>query len=119
MGEAQLALGRIDEALEMFEKYRAVSREIAEKDPENTKAQRELGVSYYKMAEFHAALAGKEGATPAERLEHLREQRGWLERCLEVFAALRDRGTIWKSDAGVPEEMAAEIVQCDAEIADL
>ena len=116
IGESQLALGRTDAALASFGKYQKAAADIAASQPENPPAQRELGVSFYKMAELRLSLAGDPNREPSEQLEHLWEARSWLGRSLNVFTALRDRGKLSRMDAGAPDEVSEEIGLCNAAI---
>lgn len=115
IGEIHLALGRIDAAMASFESYQQESREYAEAEPDNAAALRELAVSYYKMAELNRALANDKKSNREKRLTFRQEALMSLKRAREVFVDMRDRGILWKSDTGVPDELAAEIERSENE----
>jgi tetratricopeptide (TPR) repeat protein len=117
VGEMQLALGRLDEALASFNRQLEAAQVRAGADPVNAYAQRELGVALYKMGEFQAAAARKE-VDPAAAASRGREARAWFGRCHDTFRDIRDRGLLWPSDAGVLDDIAAEIDRCDAALAE-
>ena len=76
-------------------------------------------MSYYNLGQAHAA-AGADAELPAgERLEHWRAARGRYEQGRYVFVEMRERGILSASDAGLPEELAAELAACDEAIAEL
>ena len=68
MGEAQLALGDQEAALESFSRFRKVTGQIAAEGPDDPYAQREVGVTLYKMAELH--MASDESRLSVERIDH-------------------------------------------------
>jgi hypothetical protein len=71
------------------------------------------------MAELNRALAEDLKRPPEERLGHWRDALTWTERGRDVFVDMRERGILWKSDADVPGQLAAEIEQCKREISSL
>ena len=116
VGEIQLANGEEDAALVNFRRFHEITLDIAAANPKDAPAQRELGVSLFKMAEFHMSLGEDDGRDRTERMAHWREARSRLRRALDVFAAMRDKNVLASGDANVPEEMAAEIAKCEAAI---
>ncbi len=67
------------------------------------------------MGEFHAAAAGIE-TDPSGRSAHWRQASTWFQRCHDKFVEIRDAEQLWTSDAGVFDEIAAEIAKCDTAI---
>lgn len=119
LGEVHLALGETEAAMDNFQRYQEEARKYAESNPDSAAAVRELGVSCYKMAELNRALAEDLKRPPEERLAHWRDALTWTERGRDVFVDMRERGILWKSDADVPGQLAAEIEQCKSEISSL
>ena len=116
VGELELAMGRTDAALGRFEMFRQVADAAVETFPDNVQVRRELAVSYYKMAELHQVRAKDENIGPRQRSSHWREAAIQLGKARDVFVDMDKRGILSQSDAGVPDELAAEIAQCESEI---
>lgn len=117
VGEAQLALGDVQAAMESFSEFCQITRENAEAHPNDPVIMRELGISHYKMAELHNVMAIDETKNDQERLRHWREVRSALQRTLDVFVDMRDRGILAIKDSAVPGVISAEIANCDKKIA--
>lgn len=118
LGEIHLARGDAAAARTCFDLYEQHAREMFEQFPHDTARHREWAVSHYKLYELHQHLAGREGASTAERAEHLRSAKEALVQCLREFEDMRARGVIWASDAGVPDKLADEIQELNRKIAD-
>ena len=119
MGEAQLAAGLRTDAEASFQESLELTRQVAERQPERAGVHRLLGVSYYKMAEFDFAYANDEATPLAERAARQQAACNWLQRCLDTFVSMRERGILAPADAGVPDDLALEIEQCQAALRDL
>ena len=51
-----------------------------------------------------------------ERMRHWQEARSRLQRAFDVFAGMCDKNVLAPGDANVPEELAADIANCEAAI---
>jgi tetratricopeptide (TPR) repeat protein len=140
MGEIWYTQGKLDEALESYRACLAVMNEVLDARPESATARRSVGITLQWLGIVSAArgerdaaveyfgrsiamlgaLLREDAALPAkERAAHWRTARDWLLRCRGVFVEMRERGTLAPADKCVPEELAAEIVGCDAAIEEL
>lgn len=118
LGEIHLARDDIEKAREYFEAYARHAKELFDRLPAVVSRQRDWAVAEYKQSELHRRLAVRADASPKLRREHIRQARDALARALKEFEDMRDRGVIWPSDAGVPDELTAELKQLDEEISD-
>ncbi|RMF71037.1 MAG: hypothetical protein D6744_18570 [Planctomycetota bacterium] len=109
LGEALLATDQLDEARSTFEELLAATGADHAANPDDLTFARRFAVSHYKLAEYHERLAGSNDAAAPARRDHLQKRLRHLEQCRAVFVELRQRGTLSVGDAGVPEELAAEI----------
>ncbi len=119
VGEAQLSLGLRTEARVSFERYAATSEELVRVRPDSDAALRDRAVAPYKLAEYHRACAGDDSLPRETRARHWDAAREQLRVCLARFEEMRERGLLWLSDQGVPNELAAEIETCGRELAAL
>lgn len=119
LGETYIALGEPEKAAQAFERSLTEAVRVADRRPDLASAHRLLGICYYKMAELSAAAADDEGRTLDARRESRRAACGWLQQCLDQFQAMRDRGILAVSDAGVPEELTVELANCRKALARL
>ena len=58
-------------------------------------------------------------STSGGRIARWIESRSWFTMCDEQFADMTERGLLWDSDAGVRDDIAAQIEMCDEAIARL
>lgn len=119
LGESQMKLGRRDAAESSFRRSLDLIEGVVERRPNLAAANRLRGVAYYKMTEFEKDRADEEGLPSAERIEHLSSARRWLQRCLQAFNEMRERGTLSTLDGGVPEALTTELAQLDKRIRQL
>ncbi len=112
LGEVYLAQQRMDEAEAAFQRVVRLSDSLSERQPGMSAVLRNKGVACYKMAELHRALAQAAGTPVAEQAAHQRSTCDWLSRCRDIFVDMRDRGILGPADAGVPDELAAELAEC-------
>jgi non-specific serine/threonine protein kinase/serine/threonine-protein kinase len=113
-GEIHLAAGRLDEARADFEGSATLIEALAQRQPDRPDILRLLGVAYYKLAELNRTLAGDESQPAATRIDRQRAACQWLQRCLDHFNSVRDRGLLTPADAAVPDELAQELAACRA-----
>jgi tetratricopeptide (TPR) repeat protein len=116
LGETELAAGHLDAADTAFRRAVELTTAITERRPERAEIHRLRGVACYKMSEWHRAGAADVARPSAERGQHFQCARMWLQRCHETFVDMRTRGILATADAGVPDEIEAEIKQCEAEM---
>jgi eukaryotic-like serine/threonine-protein kinase len=119
IGEIYLARGDLEHSMHFFQQYLDISTACAQASPSNAPIQRDVGVAYYKMNQWHARQARDESLDLEARLTHWREAKQWLQRCYDHFIMLRDTNLLRPVDAAVPDVIAAEIAQCDEAIAKL
>lgn len=116
IGEIQLSLGETEAAMNSFEQYHQAARRCADAKPDSPPVLRELGVSHYKLAELERAMARDAKRDRSERLNHWRKALERVRQARRVFVDMRDRGILWKTDAGVPDELGAEIAECERQV---
>ena len=75
-----MAQGDLAGALRSFTESKAIRERLSASDPANAKWQRDLWVSYAKLA----VVCEKNGATA--------EARGWLSRAHDTLAGMKQRG---------------------------
>ncbi|MCE5237717.1 hypothetical protein LLH23_04415, partial [bacterium] len=80
LGDVRVAQGDLSGALEEYEADLAIAQRLAAADPGNAAWQRDLAVSFYKLAAFHNE-ANQEEQAVARFLE-----------CREMLRGMRDRG---------------------------
>jgi eukaryotic-like serine/threonine-protein kinase len=116
IGEMYLAAGDLETSWSYFQRYLEVAGACAERNPSDAPIQRDVGVAYYKLNQWHANQANDASLDADARLVQWREARQWLQRCHDHFIMMQDTGLLRPVDAGVPEVIAAEIAQCDETI---
>ena len=114
LGESQLALGDREAATGTFEQSLKEATRVADRRPDFARIHRLLGVGYYKMAELNLARAADQNQASDARADARRRACDWLQRCLDHFRGMRDRGILAPSDAKVPDELAQEVADCRA-----
>jgi eukaryotic-like serine/threonine-protein kinase len=116
LSEALTATGTAIEALDHAQHSLSILQELATRDPGNVVYQRNLGLSYEKFADAYAYLALDERQEPAQRIKHWTKASNWYGKASELFAGLRDHGTLMPSDSGQPGKFAAKMDECRAAI---
>jgi len=87
----------LSEALESYRASLAIGERLAKQDPGNAVWQRDLVVSYYKLAD----LAEKQGAKPAA-LDNYRKAQA-------IVSAMSDRGILAPSDTWMIEDLEKRV----------
>ena len=108
VGERVGALGEAARALELL-------GEIAV-DPSSATRSSMRGQVYMRVAATHAALGADGELGAAERLEHWRTARQLYSQSVEIWQDMEKRGILTAEDKTKPQEVAAEIARCDAEL---
>ena len=116
LGEALLATGRLADARETIDALLETTREDVALYPDEAGAARRFAVAYYKLAEYHAAAAENAEDDASTKRDHLRSRIRCLRDCRKVFITLLERGMLAAGDAGVPDELAAEITACERQL---
>ncbi|MGA9772485.1 MAG: protein kinase [Blastocatellia bacterium] len=119
LGLALAKTGNNAQALEFAQKARGIAEQLAARSPSNAEVQALLAFAYSNFGKVYQAIASTDKSSASKRLELWREARGWHQRGFDILKDLKDRGAWTSSDYGNPEEAAAEVATCDAEIARL
>jgi tetratricopeptide (TPR) repeat protein/tRNA A-37 threonylcarbamoyl transferase component Bud32 len=119
LGRSQAAVGQCEAARSNFRRAIETADAALADTPQRADALQSKGEAYHQMARLDIARAEAEDCPAAERIRHWQVAREGLRRSLEVFADLRERGRLPPKDAGVPDEITAEIERCDAAINEL
>lgn len=107
--EAEIAAGELDAAPETAARNVEVSRGMAVRSPESPDANRQYGVSLYKMFELHQALATSPSVEPAVRQQRRDDACAWLEKSRDWFVELERQGRLGPADAAIPSELTKEL----------
>lgn len=110
--EAEIAVGEFEAATETAARNVEVSRGVAERWPDSPDANRQYGVSLYKMFELYQALARSPSAEPAAGQQRRNDACVWLEKCRDWFVALERQGRLAPTDATIPAELTKELDAC-------
>ena len=94
IGNVQKAQGHLPEALASYQVSLAIDERLAQSDPGNAGWQRDLIVSYVKMAEIDRSQA-----------------RGMLMRAAEIANNMQSKGLLAPSDAWMPGDLARRIAE--------
>ena len=105
---------RREDARREFEQTVTWIEPLAARFPDRPEILRLQGVAYYKLAELERAGATTAADAPGERTAHWRAALQWLRKTHAVFINMRDRKLLAPADAGVPDELAAEIATGEA-----
>lgn len=96
LGELALAGGDVEVAQQWFQKFTEECEVFVANFPDFPRASRMLGVAHYKAYEIAVADGRTQAALDA------------LNRSLEVFLRMRERGVLGAEDASVPEALEEE-----------
>lgn len=119
LGEAQAAVGQYEAARSSFRRaVETVDAALAD-TPQRADMLQSKGEAYRQMARLDIARAESEDCPLAERIQHCQTARAALQRSLDAFTELRERGALAPTDVGVPSEITAEIERCEAALGEL
>ncbi len=118
-GELHLAAGRWADAGADFARSARLVESLAARQPDRPEVLRLLGVARYKLAELERTRARRPEQDAAEQIAAWTAAREWLSRAREVFVDMQARGVLGAADAGVPDELAGEIAECESALARL
>ena len=113
LGEAQLALQRLDDAAASFGRNVELAELLVHEHPEYAGGVRLMGVAYYKMAELARRRAAAAGLAGAERVALLREARDWLDQARDLFLDMQERDVLAEMDSGALLSLSVEIKSLD------
>ena len=118
-GEAHMALERRPEALADYQRSLDICQRACARNPDFAAMQRLRGVAHYKFMEVEREVAENVAHTRQQRLSAAQRAHESLERCLAVFVQMQERGILPAPDAGVPDELRAELATLQALIEEL
>lgn len=116
MAEASLNGGDVTHALEQGTKSLSMFRELVAGDPANMVYLRALGLCYEVLGKTHALTAARTNLAAPERIKEWTEARESYQKAADVAADLVKRGALRPSEKNKPEELAAQLVDCDNNI---
>jgi tetratricopeptide (TPR) repeat protein len=105
--------------LEQFRQSLAIFEALSASNPDNAAARRDLAVSYSYLGDAHSMLADSAHASRAKQLAERRQARSWLQKSLEIYLQMRDRGILRGEDSREPERITRLIAECDAALGKL
>ncbi len=108
--------GSPGEALVTLSRAAALFEPILAADPTNTNTTSMMAGTSEGFGKAHAALGADGSRSPEQRLGHWREAKARFQDAHAFWKALRDKGGAVARDASRPEELAAEIANCDTAI---
>ena len=80
LGEVAVAQGKLEEAARAYGDGLGIAKKLAEGDPSNTLMQRDLWVSYWRLADM------------AERQEKAGEAKGYWKQAFDVLSGIAKQG---------------------------
>jgi non-specific serine/threonine protein kinase/serine/threonine-protein kinase len=110
IGALLLQSGDVNGALEHQQKGRVLREDVVNNlDKENVQARRDLASSYLRLGEASLKKAGQ-----SRQATDWQQARQWLQRSLDEWQSLKQRGALSKKDDGEWDKIAREIAKCDA-----
>jgi len=116
LGDALFKTGDIAGALSAFDKAVRVAESRVQSDPANAAAQSDLAESYTKVAGLHFAVATQRGKASAARRRELVLARSWYQKSMDVWSAMRSKGTLRGLDAPEQEAAIEGFSKCQSEL---
>ncbi|MDA1266130.1 MAG: hypothetical protein O2816_13700, partial [Planctomycetota bacterium] len=109
IGEALISIGDLAGAEARFAEATGTILALRDEHPTLPRLHRMAGVLQYKAHELQLARAAREGLTEEERRAFRERGLTDLEACLASFESMAAQGLLSPGDAGVPDELRAEI----------
>jgi tetratricopeptide (TPR) repeat protein/tRNA A-37 threonylcarbamoyl transferase component Bud32 len=116
MAEAFLNGGDVTHALDHATKSLLMFRELVAADPANMVYRRSLGLCYEMLGKAHALTGARPNLAAPDRIKEWIEGRESYQKAADVVADLVKRGALRPSEKNKPEELAAQLVDCDNNI---
>jgi tetratricopeptide (TPR) repeat protein len=116
VGALLTKIGQTDAALDHLKKAEAMAQASAAQDAENARVRSRLAAVLGTMAELYRKRAEQPGSAP-DRNMNLRAALEYYRRSLELWQELENTGMLSDADAAKPDELAREIANCDAALA--
>jgi serine/threonine protein kinase/tetratricopeptide (TPR) repeat protein len=113
LAEVLGATGQTADAIEHARQSLSILQGMSAAEPTNVVYRRNLGLCYEKLGQACAVSGQNETHSTAQRISEWNEARGWYRKGADLFAGLRDQGTLMPADAKEPEKFAAKIRECD------
>ena len=111
IGKALAATGDFSGAIAAYEKAIPLAEEVSKQAPTNAKYRARLAQRYAELGRLPREFAA---AQPGASKEHLQRARHHLARSAAVWQELREKKILLPADAHKPDEVARELVICEA-----
>ncbi len=97
-------------AVESAQQGIKIDEALVASSPTNATARNTLALLYRQLGDSHAALGAKGNK------QQWSDAKDAYQKALDIYQEMRTKGTLTAADANKPDELAKEIVKCDAEI---
>lgn len=105
--------GALDSALRGIK----IDEALLAKYPANALIRNTLAQLYEDLGSYHGKLAGKMVASPGRQNEEWRAAKEAYQKSLDLYDGMKTQKNLSAADAGKADELAREIVNCDAALA--
>jgi serine/threonine protein kinase len=113
-GEMLLNTADTARALENFRQALPLIESLSAQSPMNALKRRDLALTYLGLGAAQTKLASKKMISTDQQKEHWNEARAWYQKSSGIWQEMRSKGTLRGADSGKPDEVAREIIRCDA-----
>ncbi len=114
MSRFHLEAGEVDNAVASATQGIKVEEVLVVASPTNTNAQNTLTLLYSQLGESEAKLASNTGTSIANQDDAWRAAKQAFQKSLDIYQAMKSKGTLAAADAGKADELAREIARCNA-----
>ncbi|MBS1850282.1 MAG: protein kinase [Acidobacteria bacterium] len=119
LGDAQLKVQDAAGAQSTYEKCLRVAKARVTADASNAGALADLAEAYARLGTLHLSEGMKAELPAPARRRRLRSARSWYQASLKLWREIRDRGILRGVQARVPDQVAADLAQCEAALKDI